>query len=117
MKARYKLAISAPTCFYYQVALFRQLAAHPRIDLMVYFCSDEALRARDVQEMYHTDEKRGDERWGLAGCIQHLAKLTKEERFLMGKMSQGRIKRWIQRDLAQSLDQYFDFIYSDRRTR
>ena len=67
MKTRYKLAIVAPTCFYYQVALFRQLASHPRIDLTVYFCSDEALHARDVNEMYHVDEKWGDESELLAG--------------------------------------------------
>ena len=66
-KTRYKLAIIAPTCFYYQVALFRTLAAHPRIDLTVYFCSDEALRARDAQEMYHTDQKWGDEDQLLVG--------------------------------------------------
>jgi len=67
MKARYKLAIVAPTCFYYQVELFRQLTAHPRIDLMVYFCSDEAVRAQDVRDMYHTDEKWGDESELLVG--------------------------------------------------
>lgn len=66
-KSLYKLAIVAPTCFYYQVALFRQLAAHPRIDLQVYFCSDEALHARDVREMYRTEEDWGDEGGLLAG--------------------------------------------------
>ena len=60
-KPRFKLAIVAPTCFYYQVELFRQLEAHPRIDLTVFFCSDESLRARDVQEMYHTSGNWGDE--------------------------------------------------------
>lgn len=66
-KAPYKLAIVAPTCFYYHVSLFRQLAAHPAIDLTVYFCSDEALRARDVHEMYQVDEDWGDESELLAG--------------------------------------------------
>ena len=60
-KSRYKVAIVAPTCFFYQVPLFRELAAHPRIDLTIYFCSDETLLARDVEEMYHAREQRGDE--------------------------------------------------------
>lgn len=51
---KYKLAIIAPTCFYYQVDLFRMLAAHPRFDLMVYYCSDEALNAEDVPELYNS---------------------------------------------------------------
>ena len=59
-KPIYKMAIVAPTCFYYQVALFRKLAAHPRIDLTVYYCSDEALRSQDVNDMYHSDGKWGD---------------------------------------------------------
>ena len=58
-KSRYKVAIVAPTCFYYQADLFRQLTAHPRIDLTVYFCSDEGLSARDVQQMYRVDEQWG----------------------------------------------------------
>ncbi len=60
-KLRYKVVIVAPTCFYYQVTLFRKLAAHPRIDLLVCFCSDESLYARDVHEMYKTDSSWGDE--------------------------------------------------------
>ena len=36
-KSPIKVAIVAPTCFYYQAALFRELAADPRIDLTVYF--------------------------------------------------------------------------------
>ena len=58
-KSWFKVAIVAPTCFYYQAALFRQLAAHPRIDLTVYFCSDEGLSARDVHEMYRVDGEWG----------------------------------------------------------
>ena len=69
-KPSYKLTIVAPTCFYYQVDLFRQLAAHPRIDLTVLFCSDESLRAQDLQDMYHTQEKWGDESKLLDG-YQH----------------------------------------------
>ncbi len=56
----YKVAIVAPTCFYYQVPLFRALAAHARIELMVYFCSDEALRGTDVPAKY---QSKGD--WGI----------------------------------------------------
>ena len=51
-KNRYKVAIVAPTCFYYQVPLFRALAAHPRLDLSVYFCSDEGLLGHDVLKAY-----------------------------------------------------------------
>ena len=47
--------------------MFRQLADHPCIDLTVYFCSDEALRARDVEEMYHAKEEWGDESELLVG--------------------------------------------------
>ena len=58
-KSRYKVAIVAPTCFYYQAALFRELTAHPKIDPTVYFCSHEGLSARDVQEMYKVDAQWG----------------------------------------------------------
>ncbi len=64
---RYKVAIVAPTCFYYQADLFRSLAAHPRIDLQVYFCSDEGLAAKDVQSMYLSDSKWGGENEFLEG--------------------------------------------------
>ena len=39
LKRPYKLIIVAPTCFYYQDPLFKDLASHPRIDLKVCFCS------------------------------------------------------------------------------
>jgi glycosyltransferase involved in cell wall biosynthesis len=35
------------------------LAAHPKIDLTVYFCSHEGLSAQDVQEMYKVDAQWG----------------------------------------------------------
>jgi len=60
-KSSYKVAIVAPTCFYYQTDLFRELAVHPRIDLTVYFCSNEGLSARDVLEMYKVHQHWGDE--------------------------------------------------------
>ena len=53
------MAIIAPTCFYYQSALFRALSKNPRIDLTVYFCSDEGLHSRDLQRMYHSDKYGG----------------------------------------------------------
>ena len=56
----YKIAIIAPTCFYYQAPLFREISNHPDIDLTVYFCSDEALHAQDVQKTY-----RSDLTWGM----------------------------------------------------
>ena len=57
----FKIIIIAPTCFYYQTALFRKLANHPRFELHVLFCSDEALYARDAVAMYNTSEGWGDE--------------------------------------------------------
>jgi len=61
VKDRYKVVIVAPTCFYYQVDLFRALSKHPNIDLTVYFCSDEALKAKEVQQMYNTTAEWGNE--------------------------------------------------------
>ena len=58
-KLRYKVAIVAPTCFYYQAGLFRQLAAGAKLDLMGYFCSAEGIIARDVLEMYKVNEDWG----------------------------------------------------------
>ena len=58
---KYKVVIMAPTPFYYQVPLFREMAANPDIDLMVYFFSEESLNGRDIQIMY-----RADDRWGVA---------------------------------------------------
>lgn len=52
MPRRYKLAIIAPTPFYYQVPLFQLLSKDPRIDLTVYFCSKEALESRDLEILY-----------------------------------------------------------------
>lgn len=60
-KLPYKVTIVAPTCFYYQTPIFRELAADSRIELMVYFCSEEALHAQDVQVMYKSDGRWGGE--------------------------------------------------------
>jgi len=59
----YKVAIIAPTCFYYQVPLFRALSANDRIDLTVYFCSDEGSSGKDVKSVY------GNDQWGVEGQL------------------------------------------------
>jgi glycosyltransferase involved in cell wall biosynthesis len=48
----YKVAVVSPTPFYYHAPLYRSLAGADDIDLMVYYCSDETLRGKDVQRMY-----------------------------------------------------------------
>lgn len=63
----YKIAIIAPTCRYYQVPLFQTLASDPRIDLTVYFCSDEAITSRDVSRMFKTGDIWGIEERLLEG--------------------------------------------------
>ena len=57
----YKVAMVALTCSYYQVSLYRELAANPRIDLTVYFCSDEAVQGKDVKRMFNTQADWGGE--------------------------------------------------------
>jgi len=64
---RYKVAIVAPTCFYYQVPIFRELAADSRIELKVYYCTDEALFGRDVPKKFGTTSQWGIEDDLLAG--------------------------------------------------
>jgi len=66
-KDKYRVVFVAPTAFFYQAPIFRELAAHPRIDLMVYFCSDEALRGDDVRKKFQTDEQWGDNEKTLRG--------------------------------------------------
>ena len=66
-KQNYKVAVIAPTCFYYQAPLFRDLTDHPRIDLTVYFCSEEALHAQDVQSTYGSNQRWGSESELLEG--------------------------------------------------
>jgi len=63
----YKITIIAPTCFYYQVPLFRNLSADDRIDLTVYFCSDEGLSGSDVKSAYGSNETWGVENELLKG--------------------------------------------------
>jgi len=57
----YKLTIIAPTCFYYQAPLFRDLAANDHVDLTVYFCSDEGVDGSDVKAAYGANEVWGEE--------------------------------------------------------
>lgn len=63
----YKVAIVAPTPFYYQVPLFRAIAGHPRFDLEVYYCSKESLTAEDVAKRYKSASTWGDESELLEG--------------------------------------------------
>ena len=70
----YKVAIIAPTCFYYQVPLFRVLAASNRIDLIVYFCSDEGASGKDAKRVYGKDHKWGVEEELLDGYKSKLIK-------------------------------------------
>lgn len=63
----YKVTVVAPTCFYYQVPLFRSLSEDPFIDLTVYFCSDEGVSGKDVQAAYGVDENWGVENGLLIG--------------------------------------------------
>ena len=52
VKDKYKVLMIAPTCFYWQVQLYRVVSLHPRIDLKVYFCCDEALHVNNVLREY-----------------------------------------------------------------
>jgi len=63
----YKVTIIAPTCFYYQVSLFKEVARHPRIDLTVYFCSEEALYSQDIVRTYKSDQNWGAQEGLLEG--------------------------------------------------
>ena len=57
----YKVMIIAPTCFYYQTPLFQSLQDNQGIDLIVLYCSDEALRSIDIKKMYKTSDNWGVE--------------------------------------------------------
>ena len=50
----------------------------------------------------------------LAARIHQIIELPEEKRILMGNRSRELVERWARRDLAGSLDQYFDFIFSQR---
>ena len=70
----YKVAIIAPTCFYYQAPLFRVLAASARIELSVYFCSDEGTSGKDVKSVYGSENDWGVEDELLDGYKSKLFK-------------------------------------------
>lgn len=63
----YKVIMVSLTCSYYQVELFRDLSSNPRIDLMVYFCSEEAIPGKDLSRMFNTNARWGREDELLGG--------------------------------------------------
>ena len=63
---KYRLVVIAPTCYYYQSALLRDLASDPRIDLKVYFCSEEGKTGEDVSILHGIPGK-----WGLEDNLLH----------------------------------------------
>jgi len=54
---KYKIAIIAPTPFYYHTPLYQKLGGSSDIDLTVYYCSDETLRGVDVEKNIHQQGK------------------------------------------------------------
>ena len=66
-KSPHKVTIIAPTCFYYQAPLFRALAADDRIDLTVYFCTQEGSSGRDANAVYGSNESWAPEAELLQG--------------------------------------------------
>ena len=63
----HKIAIIAPTCFYYQAPLFRTLATDDRIDLTVYFCTEEGSSGKDARAVYGSEESWATEEELLGG--------------------------------------------------
>lgn len=63
----YRVTMVSLTCSYYQVSLFKDLSSNPRIDLTVYFCSEEAIPGKDLNLMFNTEAKWGDEDGLLEG--------------------------------------------------
>ena len=78
--------------------------------------SDQVGAARDLVRNGHNGFSfpSGDVKT-LAARIQQLIELPREERLIWGMKSQDLIRRWLDRNLVQSIDQYFDFIYSRRQ--
>ena len=66
-RSKHKVMIIAPTCFYYQVDLYRELTNNPNVDLKVYFCSDESLSGQDIARQFNTQEQWGGETQMLQG--------------------------------------------------
>jgi glycosyltransferase involved in cell wall biosynthesis len=51
---QYKVTLISPTCFFYQTAIYQELASNPRLDLTVCFCSKEGLHGGDVARKFNT---------------------------------------------------------------
>ncbi len=66
-KNKYRVVFVAPSSFFYQAPIYRELASHPRIQLIVYFCSDEAVRGVDVRMKFQTAGQWGDKGKTLEG--------------------------------------------------
>lgn len=49
---KYNVAIISPAPFYYHVSLYRALEADSKINLTVYYCSDETIKGVDVEKTY-----------------------------------------------------------------
>lgn len=84
-KPRYKVAIIAPTPFFYQAPIFRELSNHPRIDLCVYFCSREALLGENVLKQFNTNAD-----WGIGEEIL----IGYEHKFLRNYSPRPSYLRW-----------------------
>ena len=61
MAEKYKIAIIAPTAFYYHVPLYRRLANSSKIDLTVLYCSEESITGKDVKNAYGVPARFSDE--------------------------------------------------------
>lgn len=67
IKDKYRLMIVAPTSFFYQAPIYRELSASDRIDLMVLFCSEEGKTSKDVFPKFGIDKQWGDSEATLEG--------------------------------------------------
>lgn len=59
--------IIAPTSFFYQAPIYRELSANERIELMVLFCSEEGKTSKDVLPKFGIDKEWGDSDATLEG--------------------------------------------------
>jgi glycosyltransferase involved in cell wall biosynthesis len=53
----YKIAIVSSTPFYYHIPFYQKLFLHKDISSIVYYCSDETVKGKDVKRMYNTNAK------------------------------------------------------------
>lgn len=56
-----KIAVVSPTVFYYHVPLYRRMASSKKIDLNVFYCSNEAAVGSDVKKTYGVNGRFSDE--------------------------------------------------------